>query len=254
MSSPRTPLPAPIRWAVSPEPVSYPEAVAAMEREVAAIAAAERPELIWLLEHPPLLTVGPRAQTGDLIAPQRFDVFATDRGGAITYHGPGQRIVYTMLDVRRRADGDVREFVRLMERCVIAALDSFGIAGRSDPSRPGVWVDRAGEPDGEAKIAALGFKVRRGISFHGIGLNVAPDLSAFAAIVPCGLSGTAVTSLAAMTGRALDVQAVDNALKAAFEAAVGPLVAAAPPDLGGGDSCGPVAGRSGDWRRGSGPD
>lgn len=211
-----------IRLMHSTRPVAYPDAVGFMMREVDLIADGQARELLWFLEHPPLLTKGPRGRLEHLIEPERFPVFETDRGGEITYHGPGQRIVYTLLDVRRRAGGDIRAFVRLLERCVIGSLDRLGVAATGDPARPGVWVRRPDLPGGEAKIGALGLKVRRGISLHGISLNVAPDLTHFAAIVACGLEGSAVTSLAAL-GRPASLETVDNALIAGFAEWLGPL-------------------------------
>ncbi len=213
-----------IRLMRSNEPVPYPAAVRIMESEANLIANGVQTELIWFLEHPALLTKGTRGRAEHLIDPRRFPVFETDRGGEITYHGPGQRIVYTMLDVRRRADGDVRAFVRLLERCVIGALDRLGVMATSDPARPGVWVQRPELPGGEAKIGALGLKVRRGISLHGISLNVDPDLSHFETIVACGLEGSAVTSLAAI-GAISDFESVDNALVASFTEHLGALAA-----------------------------
>lgn len=211
-----------IRLMHSTRPVAYPDAVAFMMREVELIADGQARELLWFLEHPALLTKGPRGRDAHLIEPERFPVFETDRGGEITYHGPGQRIVYTLLDVRQRAGGDIRAFVRLLERCVIGSLDRLGVAATGDPARPGVWVQRADLPGGEAKIGALGLKVRRGISLHGISLNVAPDLTHFAAIVACGLEGSAVTSLAAL-GQTASIETVDNALIASFADWLGPL-------------------------------
>lgn len=202
--------------------VNYPAAIQLMNDEAEAIANGDARELLWFLEHPPLLTRGTRGRPAHLIDASRFPIFETDRGGEITYHGPGQRIVYTLLDLRRHTDGDVRAFVRLLERCVIGAIDRLGIAAESDPKRPGVWVRRPGLPGGEAKVGALGLKVRRGVSLHGISLNVDPDLSHFASIVACGLEGSAVTSLAAL-GAAADFDSVDNALIASFTELLGPL-------------------------------
>jgi len=221
-----------IRWTRSVKPVSYPDAVQFMSAEADLIAAGHAAELLWFLEHPPLLTKGARARDEHLLASNQFPVFETDRGGEFTYHGPGQRIVYTLLDVRRHTSGDVRAFVRLMESCVIGALDRLGVRSRSDPGRPGVWVDRTGSPGGEAKIAAIGLRIRRGISLHGVSLNVAPNLDHFGNIVPCGLEGTGVTSLADLAIPA-DMEAVDNALLNSFGAHLGPLIAAAPAVPGG---------------------
>ncbi len=216
------PGPGPIRVLHSTGLVDYPEAVAAMDREAAAIADGGHHELLWFLEHPSLLTRAARGRDEHLLDPDRFPVYATDRGGEITYHGPGQRIVYTLLDVRRLTGGDVRSFVRLLETCVIGALDRLGVTAFSDPARPGVWVARPDLPRGEAKIGAIGLKLRRGISLHGISLNASPDLSHFASIVACGLEGSAVTSLAAL-GAPADFESVDKALVASFTEHLGPL-------------------------------
>jgi lipoyl(octanoyl) transferase len=216
----------PIRLMRSSDPVDYPDAVQFMTRESERIADGEERELLWFLEHPPLLTKGPRGRVAHLIEPGRFPIFETDRGGEITYHGPGQRIVYTLLDVRGRTGGDLRAFVRLLERCVIGSLDRLGVTATGDPARPGVWVQRPDLPGGEAKIGALGLKVRRGVSLHGISLNVAPDLNHFAAIVACGLEESAVTSLAAL-GLGASLESVDNALIASFAELLGPLEAVA---------------------------
>ncbi|MGE5265748.1 MAG: lipoyl(octanoyl) transferase LipB [Deltaproteobacteria bacterium] len=219
----------PIRLLRSHSPVPYPVAVTFMAHEADAIADARRPELLWFLEHPSLLTRGLRGRDAHIIQETRFPVFPTDRGGQITYHGPGQRIVYALLDVRRHTGGDVRAFVRLLESCMIEALDRLGVAAASDASRPGVWVRRSDLPGGEAKIGAIGLKVRRGISLHGMSLNVAPDLSHFAAIVPCGLEGSSVTSLAEL-GAVADLESVDNSLMEAFSRRLGPLEPVSGPD------------------------
>lgn len=215
--------PSPIRLAVSADLVAYPDALAVMAHQADLIGEGRASELIWFLEHPALLTRGSRARTEHLRDRFRFPVFDTDRGGEITYHGPGQRIVYVMLDVRRRTNGDIRAFVRLLETTVIGALDSLGVAAHSDPARPGVWVARRGLPGGAAKIAALGLKVRRGISRHGFSLNIAPDLSHYAAFVACGIEDRGVTSLAAL-GAATDRETVDNALIASLTEHLGALV------------------------------
>lgn len=220
---------APIRLLRSQHPVSYPAALAFMASEADAIADARRSELLWFLEHPPILTRGLRGQDTHVIQEKRFPIFPTDRGGEITYHGPGQRIVYALLDVRRHSGGDVRDFVRLLETCVIEALDRLGVAASSDASRPGVWVRRSDLPGGEAKIGAIGLRIRRGISLHGLSLNVSPDLAHFAAIVPCGLEGSAVTSLAAL-GVTADLETVDNSLMGVFSRRLGPLEAVPEPE------------------------
>jgi lipoyl(octanoyl) transferase len=220
----------PIEWAVSEGPVDYLTAVEIMERRVAAIADGAAPELIWLLEHPALYTAGTSAQWGDLLDPERFPVYRTGRGGQFTYHGPGQRVVYVMLDVRRRS-GDVRAFVRALEEWVIDALDRLGVRGETRAGRVGVWVRRAGgAPGAEDKIAALGIRVRRWISYHGISLNVAPDLEHFAGIVPCGVRDHGTTSLAGL-GRPTAMIEADRALEAAFAARFGPIQPTRAPTL-----------------------
>jgi lipoyl(octanoyl) transferase len=206
----------------STRPVSYREALAVMTREAEAIANGQADDLLWFLEHPSLYTMGARTRPEHMPVRSNFPIYEADRGGEVTYHGPGQRIVYAMLDVRRHAGGDVRAFVRLLEACVIGALDNLGVSAHGDAARPGVWVRRADLPGGEAKIGALGLKVRRGVSLHGLSLNISPDLSHFAAIVPCGLEGAAVTSLAAL-GAEADMEIVDNALIGSFSEHLGPL-------------------------------
>ncbi len=180
-------------WRVEPGLLAYPDAVAAMEARVAAIRAGTAPELIWLVEHPPLYTAGTSAVPSDLLAPDRLPVFASGRGGKYTYHGPGQRVVYVLLDLEARGR-DIRRFIAALEGWIIAALADHGISGRIIAGKVGVWVDTA---DGAAKIAALGVRVRRWVSFHGLAINIAPDLADFDGIVPCGLAEP-VTSVAAM--------------------------------------------------------
>lgn len=215
----------PAGWAVSPAPVGYEEAVAAMEARVEAIAAGEAGELIWLLEHPPLYTAGVSAKGDDLLQPDRFPVFQSGRGGQYTYHGPGQRVAYVMLDLRRRAR-DVHAFVQALEGWIIGALDSFNVKGEIKPGRVGVWVDRPspGLPTREDKIAAIGIRLRRWVSFHGISLNVEPDLGHFTGIVPCGLNQHGVTSLVDL-GRPVTLEEADEALKTSFQAVFGPVKA-----------------------------
>ena len=183
-----------------------------------AISDAAAPEMVWLLEHPSLLTAGTRAKPEDLLDPGRLPIFSTGRGGEFTYHGPGQRVAYVMLDIRRRFGGDVRAFVSTLEDWVIATLNRFSVRGQRRPGWPGVWVDRGSGTQStyEAKIAALGLRIRRGVSFHGIALNVAPDLSFYDSIVPCGIRDRGVTSLAAL-GVAASMGDVDRALKETFE-------------------------------------
>jgi lipoyl(octanoyl) transferase len=189
-----------VEWQVLPGLSPYAETLAAMEARVAAIRAGTAPEAIWLLEHPPLYTAGTSAKDADLVQPDRFPVHVTGRGGQYTYHGPGQRVVYVMLDVAARGQ-DVRCFVRALEAWVIAALAEFNVKGEIRQGRVGVWVQRPDKPpapDGsvrEDKIAAIGIKLRRWVSFHGISINVEPDLSHFDGIVPCGIRDHGVTSL-----------------------------------------------------------
>lgn len=207
-----------IAWRISDRPVAYPDAVAQMEARAQAIVEGRASELVWLLEHPPLYTAGTSAKNEDLLTPLRFPVFASGRGGQYTYHGPGQRVGYAMMDLRRR-NNDVRRFVHDLEEWLIRTLDRFNIRGERREGRVGIWVaDRGGS---DSKIAALGLRVRRGISFHGVSLNVDPDLDHFSGIVPCGIRGHGVTSLAAL-GITATMADVDLALRAAFEDVVGP--------------------------------
>ncbi len=219
----------PVGWALSTAPVAYPAAVAAMEARAAAIAEGEAGELIWLLEHPALYTAGVSAKPADLLSPDRFPVFQSGRGGQFTYHGPGQRVAYVMLDLRARGR-DARAFVAALEAWIIQALASFGVVGEARRGRVGVWVARrhAGGAAAEDKIAAIGVKLRRWVSFHGIAVNVAPDLSHFDGIVPCGVTDHGVTSLADL-GIAATLQSVDVALRAAFVQVFGPIVESEPP-------------------------
>ena len=216
-------------WAVSPTPVPYPEAVAAMEARAVAIADGRAGELVWLLEHPPLYTAGVSAQAQDLLSPGRFPVFETGRGGRFTYHGPGQRVAYVMLDLRARRR-DVRGFVQALEAWVIDALADFNVAGGLREGRVGVWVERRtpGGPPREDKIAAVGVKIRRWVSFHGVSLNVEPDLDHFSGIVPCGVTRHGVTSLVDL-GRPASMDDADAALKAAFARTFGAVEDTAPP-------------------------
>jgi lipoyl(octanoyl) transferase len=207
-------------WLISEAPVPYQRAVAEMEARAAAIASGTANEAIWLLEHPPLYTAGTSARPEDLRWPDRFPVHQTRRGGQYTYHGPGQRIVYVMLDLNRRGR-DVRAFVSALEAWVIAALDRFNVPGVVHRDRVGVWVPRpekAPLPDGtprEDKIAAIGIRLRRWVSFHGIAINVEPDLSHFDGIVPCGIAGHGVTSLVDL-GLPVTMADLDVALRATF--------------------------------------
>ena len=196
-----------IEWLTSERPVPYPEAVARMEQCAARIACGEARECVWLLEHPPLYTAGTSADFAELLMPQRFPVFKTGRGGRFTYHGPGQRVAYAMLDLSWRGR-DVRSFVVSLEDWLIATLAQFGVAGERRPGQIGIFV-------GGAKIASIGVRIRRWVSLHGVSLNVAPDLEHFSGIVPCGLD-VPVTSLAAL-GVEADMDQVDAALRAAFD-------------------------------------
>ena len=209
-------LPA-VEWSVAKGPVHYPDAVAAMEERVAGILAHRSPEHIWLLEHPPLYTAGTSAQADDLLDPQGLPVFKTDRGGQYTYHGPGQRVAYVMLDLASRRRMDLRCFVRDMERWLIGTLAEFGVAGVCRAGRVGIWVETNG---GEAKIAAIGVRVRRWVTFHGVSLNVAPDLAHYRGIVACGIREHGVTSLAAL-GIEATMSDVDLALRRNFDAVFG---------------------------------
>jgi len=209
-----------VEWIHSAQPVPYETALAAMEARVAEIAAGRAGEAIWLLEHPPLYTAGTSADPADLVEPDRFPVFRAGRGGQYTYHGPGQRVAYVMLDLNARGR-DVRRFVCALEDWVIATLAEFNVVGERRAGRVGVWIARPDKPplpDGtprEDKIAAIGVKLRRWISFHGISINVEPDLAHFDGIVPCGITGHGVTSLVDL-GLPVTMADVDVALKSAF--------------------------------------
>jgi lipoyl(octanoyl) transferase len=209
-------------WRIADAPIPYPEAVAAMEERVDAIARGDAPELVWLLEHPPLYTAGTSAEDSDLLDPDRFPVYRTGRGGQYTYHGPGQRVAYVMLDLKRRGP-DVRRFVHDLEEWLIRTLDRFGVQGERREGRVGIWVDRGRDgnlPGREDKIAAIGVRVRRWVTFHGVALNVEPDLSHFGGIVPCGISGHGVTSLVDL-GRPATMEDVDAALRASWDEVFG---------------------------------
>ncbi len=208
--------PAPVDWVKAAAPVPYETALAAMDARVAAIQAGTMPECVWLLEHPPLYTAGTSADEKELLEPARFPVFRTGRGGRYTYHGPGQRVAYAMLDLNRRGR-DVRAFVAGLEDWLIATLARLGVEGERRPGAVGIFV-------GDDKIASIGVRVVRWVTLHGVSLNVAPDLDHFAGIVPCGLHGTDVTSLKAL-GAETDIARVDAALKASFAETFG---AAAP--------------------------
>ncbi len=207
-----------VEWSVASEPVPYADALAAMEARVAAILARRAPEQVWLLEHPSLYTAGTSAQAEDLLDPSGLTVFRTGRGGQYTYHGPGQRVAYVMLDLAARKRMDLRCFVRDLEQWLIDTLAEFGVVGERRPGRVGIWVAR---DDGEAKIAAIGVRVRRWVTFHGVSLNVAPDLAHYKGIVACGIREHGVTSLAAL-GIDVTMVEVDRALRQNFGAVFGP--------------------------------
>ncbi|MFC5560563.1 lipoyl(octanoyl) transferase LipB [Methylobacterium aerolatum] len=213
----------PVAWRVSEGLVDYGEAVAWMEARAAEIAAGRAPECVWLLEHPPLYTAGTSARAEDLVAPGRFPVHPSGRGGQYTYHGPGQRVAYVLLDLSRRR-ADLRAYVASLEAWLIATLDAFNVRAERREDRVGVWVRRPEKGGGaEDKIAAIGIRVRRWVSFHGISLNVDPDLAHFAGIVPCGVRDHGVTSLVDL-GLPVSLAEVDMQLRAAFEEVFGGTV------------------------------
>ena len=222
---------APVEWLVEPGLTAYGQALAFMEERVAAIREGRAGELVWLVEHPPLYTAGTSAKIEDLVDPDRFPVFDAGRGGEYTYHGPGQRVAYVMLDLKRRRE-DVRAFVAALEEWIIASLAGFNVRGERREDRVGVWVvrpDRLRQSDGasaEDKIAAIGIRLRRWVSFHGIAVNVEPDLSHFSGIVPCGVNDHGVTSLVDL-GLPVTMPDFDMALKAAFRKVFGPVAEAA---------------------------
>jgi lipoyl(octanoyl) transferase len=221
-----------IGWTVTPGLTAYETAVKAMEARAAAIAAGEAGELVWLLEHPPLYTAGVSAKPGDLLAPDRFPVFQTGRGGQFTYHGPGQRVAYVMIDLRKRGR-DVTKFVADLERWLIGALAHFNVKGEVREGRVGVWVERKGPLwSREDKIAAIGVRLRKWVSFHGVAFNVEPDLEHFSGITPCGVSGAqyGVTSLADL-GLPVTMSEADWALRAAFEDVFGAVADAPFPEF-----------------------
>ena len=219
----------PVEWRIEPERVSYPDAIAVMEERVAAIADGKADELVWLIEHPPLYTAGTSADPRDLLEPGRFPVHVTGRGGEYTYHGPGQRVAYVMLDLTRRRQ-DLRAYVAALEAWVIATLWAHHVRGERREDRVGVWVRRPEKPEiapgvaAEDKIAAIGIRVRRWVTFHGIALNVEPELTHFDGIVPCGIRGHGVTSLVDL-GLPVVMTDVDVMMKREFERIFGPTVA-----------------------------
>ena len=215
-----------VEWITSDQLIEYQSAIDWMEARANEIVAGRASEAIWLLEHPPLYTAGTSARTEDLIEPDRFPVYATRRGGQYTYHGPGQRVAYVLLDLNRRGK-DVRAFVKQLERWIIATLDQFNVRGETREGRVGVWVERPEKPclpDGscaEDKIAALGIRLRKWVSFHGLSINVEPDLSHFDGIVPCGIAQHGVTSLVDL-GLPVTLRDVDVALKQEFSKVFSP--------------------------------
>ena len=218
----------PVEWLVEDGLVAYPDAAAEMEERVGRIARGEAAERVWLVEHPPLYTAGTSAVATDLIDPDRFPVFPTGRGGEYTYHGPGQRVAYVMLDLGRRRQ-DVRAYVAALEQWVIATLWAHHVRGERREDRVGVWVRRPEKPEiapgvpAEDKIAAIGIRVRRWVTFHGLALNVEPDLSHFGGIVPCGIRGHGITSLVDL-GLPVTMSDVDVVMKREFERIFGPTV------------------------------
>jgi lipoyl(octanoyl) transferase len=211
----------PVEWRIEKRLIGYEEAVAFMETRAAAIREATANELVWLIEHPPLYTAGTSADSADLVLPDRLPVFQTGRGGEYTYHGPGQRVAYVMLDLKRRRE-DVRAFVAALEAWIISTLAAFNVIGERREDRVGVWVRRVDKPRlpggsmTEDKIAAIGIRLKRWVSLHGISLNVEPDLSHYDGIVPCGISQFGVTSLADL-GLTAAIDDVDIALRQSFE-------------------------------------
>ncbi|MFC5384407.1 lipoyl(octanoyl) transferase LipB [Aquamicrobium segne] len=217
----------PVEWRIEPGLLDYPEALAFMEAHARAIREEGAREMIWLVEHPPLYTSGTSARSIDLIDPQRFPVYAAGRGGEYTYHGPGQRVAYVMLDLKRRRE-DIRAFVAALEEWIIRTLDTFNVKGERREDRVGVWVQRPDRPQtipglvAEDKIAAIGIRMRKWVSFHGISINVEPDLLHFDGIVPCGVQEHGVTSLVDL-GLPVTMTDLDGALKAAFIEIFGPV-------------------------------
>jgi lipoyl(octanoyl) transferase len=208
----------PLEWRLEGRQVPYPEALRIMEERVAAILDGRAPELAWLLEHPPLYTAGTSAKPSDLVQPGRFAVFQAGRGGQYTYHGPGQRVGYVMLDLNRRGRADLRRYVQDLEQWLVRTLARFGVRGERRPGRVGIWV--AGPRGAEEKIAAIGVRVRRWVTYHGVSINRDPDLSHFEGIVPCGIADRGVTSLAKL-GVAVSPEELDRVLIEEFEAVFG---------------------------------
>ncbi|MGI9366392.1 MAG: lipoyl(octanoyl) transferase LipB [Rhizobiaceae bacterium] len=235
MSKPRDQLPTQflptddgraVEWIIAQQPVDYPTALSWMEDRAVAVADGSANECVWLLEHPPLYTAGTSSDPHDLVEPNRFPVFETGRGGQYTYHGPGQRVAYVILDLKRRRQ-DIRVFVSSLERWIIDTLGTFNISGERREDRVGVWVRRPQKPAppgivAEDKIAAIGIRLRKWVSFHGLSINVEPELEHFAGIVPCGVSQHGVTSLVDL-GLPVTMDDLDLALKATFTPIFGPV-------------------------------
>ncbi len=212
----------PAVWRISAGPVAYEQALGEMEARARAIARGAAPELVWLLEHPPLFTAGTSAKAEDLLSPERFPIYQVGRGGQYTYHGPGQRVVYVMLDLNRRGK-DVRALVSGLENWLIDSLADLGVKAQNRKDRVGVWVERPEKGAGaEDKIAAIGIRLRRWVTFHGISLNVNPNLEHYSGIVPCGITGYGVTSLKDL-GKTSDMNMVDACLRVNFEWIFGPV-------------------------------
>jgi len=212
----------PVEWRISDALVPYPEALDFMKARARAIADGQASELVWLVEHPPLYTAGTSAKQADLLSPNRFPVYEAGRGGQYTYHGPGQRVAYVMLDLRQRGR-DIRAFVQGLEQWIIDTLGAYNISGEKRDDRIGVWVQRPERGIGsEDKIAAIGVRVSRWVSFHGISLNIAPDLSHYEGIVPCGISDHGVTSFEDL-GHLVSIEEVDTMLQQTFVNQFGPV-------------------------------
>nr|WP_323797524.1 lipoyl(octanoyl) transferase LipB [Nisaea sp.] len=211
-----------VEWRISDKPVAYPDALAEMDARAAAIRDGTAPELVWLLEHPPLYTAGTSANPDDLLETDRFPIFQTGRGGQYTYHGPGQRVAYVLLDLKSRKQ-DIRAYVCALEDWIIRTLSAFNVKGERRDGRVGIWVTRGdiGAPLREDKIAAIGVRLKRWVSMHGVSINVEPELSHFEGIVPCGISEHGVTSLHDM-GQLVSMAEADIELRAAFETVFGP--------------------------------
>lgn len=229
---PAAPVQPPLEWRVEPGLTAYPDAVAFMERRVAAIRDAGAAELIWLVEHPPLYTAGTSSRREDLLEPDRFPVFETGRGGEFTYHGPGQRVVYVMLDLKRRGP-DLRRFVHDLEEWIIRSLARFSVTGERRDGRVGIWVARGSGPLGprEDKIAAIGVRIRRWVTYHGLAINVEPNLDHFSGIVPCGIAEHGVTSLVDL-GLPVGMADLDAALLGNVEELFGPAQPSLPDQPG----------------------